>query len=163
MSRDGFTRTIAASFVTILIVVAFVAVASATTLTTGGSFGNTPHHLRAIQVSATTRTALYPGARSDVLISLRNPNPYPVVVTAISLNGTNAHITADRNHPGCTITGVSFTGQTRLHIRVAANSGATDGTARATLSGAAEMSNASLNGCQGAAFTVPLTIAANQS
>ena len=33
-----------------------------------------------------------------------------------------------------------------------------DGTAQATLSGAASMSNASVNGCQGAVFTIPVTI-----
>jgi hypothetical protein len=152
MSRHRFTRTTAASFVTALLVIAVAAV--------GNSFGRTPHHVSAIHVSGATRTALYPGAKSDVLISLINPNPYPVVVTAVSVNGA---VTADPNHPGCTITGVSFADQTGLHISVPARLDATNGTARAKLFGAAAMSNASLNACQGAAFAVPLTIAANRS
>jgi hypothetical protein len=163
MSRHGFTRTIAASFVTAPLIVACAAFASATALMTGRPFEDAPRDVSAITVSATTRTSLYPGARSDILVSLGNPNRYPVIVTAISLNGTNAQITADRTHPGCRITGVSFTNQTGLHIRVPAKSGATNGTARSKLAGAVAMSNASLNSCQGAAFAVPLTIAANRS
>jgi hypothetical protein len=163
MSRHGFTRTIAASVVAALLIVAFAAVASATALTKGRPFEHAPRDVSAIHVSATTRTSLYPGARSDALVSLSNPNRYSVIVTAISLNGTNAQITADRTHPGCTITGVSFTNQTGLHISVPAKSGAANGTARAKLSGAVAMSNASLNSCQGAAFVVPLTIVARPS
>ena len=45
----------------------------------------------------------------------------------------------------------------RLSIDVPAKNGSTNGEAQATLS-AASMSNASLNACQGATFTIPVTL-----
>jgi hypothetical protein len=100
-------------------------------------------------VSATTVGQLYPGGSGDVKLTINNPNPYPVRVTSISGNGT---ITADAGHSGCTTTGVSFADQTGTWD-VAAN----DETS-VTLSGAASMSNASLNACQGATFTIPVSL-----
>jgi hypothetical protein len=71
-------------------------------------------------------------------------------VTAVTGNGT---ITPDGGHSGCTTTGVTFTDQTGLTIDISANSDATT-----TLTGAASMSNSSLNACQGATFTVPVSL-----
>jgi len=48
---------------------------------------------------------------------------------------------------------VSFTNQSGLSIDVPAN-----GQTTSTLSGAAAMSNASPDGCQGATFTIPVTL-----
>jgi hypothetical protein len=72
----------------------------------------------------------------------------------VALDGTNDDITADAGHSGCTTTGVSFTDKTGLSISVPANSVGTD----ATLTNAASMTNASLNACQGATFTIPVTL-----
>jgi hypothetical protein len=106
-------------------------------------------------VSASTTATLYPGSNGDVLIEISNPNPYPVQVTSVTGNGP---ITADTGHPGCTTTGVTFTDQTGQSIDVAAN----DST-QTTLSGAASMSNASDNGCQGAVFTIPVALSGNSN
>jgi hypothetical protein len=111
--------------------------------------------LNTVDVSASTTATLYPGSSGDVLIKISNPNPYPIRVTGVSLNGT---ITADAGHSGCTTTGVSFTNQTSLAIDVAAKSGGVNGMTQTTLSGAASMSNASLDACQGAIFTIPVTL-----
>lgn len=111
--------------------------------------------LTTVDVSASTTATLYPGANGDVTIEIDNPNPYPVRVTSISGNGA---ITADGGHPGCVTTGVSFADQTGLTIDVAAN----DST-QTTLNGAASMSNASDNGCQGAVFTVPVSLSGNSN
>src|SRR5919199_2061134 len=100
-----------------------------------------------VDVSASTTATLYPGVSGDVLIKLDNPNPYAVTVTAITGNGT---ITPDAGHSGCTTTGVTFTNQTGLNLVIPAKVGATDGSLQTTLTGAASMSNASLNACQGA-------------
>jgi hypothetical protein len=107
--------------------------------------------LTTVDVSASTTATLYPGATGDVLIRISNPNPYPVEVTDVTGNGA---ITPDAGHPGCTTTGVTYTDQTGLTIDVPAN-----GETETTLSNAASMSNASSNGCQGATFTIPVTLA----
>jgi hypothetical protein len=107
--------------------------------------------LTTVDVSATTPATLYPGATGNVLIRISNPNPYPVEVTDVTGNGA---ITPDAGHAaGCTTTGVTFTDQTGLAIDVPAN-----GETETTLNNAASMSNASSNGCQGATFTIPVTL-----
>jgi hypothetical protein len=108
-----------------------------------------------VDVSASTTATLYPGVSGDVLIKLDNPNPYAVTVTAVTGNGT---ITADGGHAGCTTTGVTFANQTGLTLTIPAKSGGVDGVLQTSLNGAASMSNASLNACQGAVFTIPVTI-----
>lgn len=116
----------------------------------GYAQAGTAQQLTTVDVSASTTPTLYPGSNGDVLIEISNPNPYPVRVTAITGNGA---ITADPGHAGCVTTGVSFANQTGLTIDIAANSNATR-----TLTGAASMTNASDNGCQGATFTIPVTL-----
>jgi hypothetical protein len=106
--------------------------------------------LTTVDVSASTAATLYPGASGDVKIQISNPNPYTVRVTGISGSGT---ITPDASHSGCTTTGVSFTNQTGLTIDIPASSSTTT-----TLNNAASMSNASLNACQGAVFTIPVSL-----
>jgi hypothetical protein len=106
--------------------------------------------LSTVDVSASTGATLYPGVSGDVKLQISNPNPYAVRVTAVTGNGA---ITADAGHPGCTTTGVTFTNQSSLTIDIAANSSTTT-----TLTGAASMSNASLNACQGATFTIPVSL-----
>ena len=106
--------------------------------------------LTTVDVSASTAASLYPGANGSVKIEISNPNSYAVRVTAISGNGT---ITPDAGHSGCSPTGVTFNNQTGLTIDIAANSSTT-----ATLSNAASMSNASANACQGATFTIPVSL-----
>lgn len=99
---------------------------------------------------AITTGDLYPGATGDVKIKIVNPNPYNVTVTSIAGNGT---ITSDNGTCTTNGTGVAFTNQTGLSLSVPASSSATF-----TLADAASMSNASDNSCQGATFTIPVTI-----
>ena len=106
--------------------------------------------LTTVDVSATTPATLYPGATGNVLIRITNPNPYPVEVTDITGNGA---ITPDAGHAACTTTGVTYTDQTGLTIDVPAS-----GQTETTLNNAAQMSNASSNGCQGATFTIPVSL-----
>ena len=124
----------------------------------GYAKAGTAQTLSTVDVSASTAATLYPGVTGDVLIKISNPNPYSVTVTGVALNGTNADIVPDASHSSCTTTGVSFADQTGLSISVPAKSGGVNGTTQATLSGAASMSNASVNGCQGAVFTIPVTL-----
>jgi hypothetical protein len=107
--------------------------------------------LSTVDVAASTTATLYPGASGNVQIRISNPNPYPVRVTGVTGNGP---IVADSGHATCVTTGVTFTNQTSLTLDVAAN-----GTVDRTFNGAAQMSNASDNGCQGATFTIPVSLA----
>jgi hypothetical protein len=106
--------------------------------------------LTTVDVSASTTASLYPGADGNVLIKVSNPNSYPVRVTTVT--GTGA-ITADSGHASCVATGVTFVNQTGQTIDVPAS-----GTTQATLTNAAHMANTSDNGCQGATFTIPVSL-----
>jgi hypothetical protein len=111
-----------------------------------------------LDASASTSATLYPGVSGDATVKISNPNPFAVRVTAVSLNGNNSDITADSGHASCSPTGVSFTNQTGLSIDVPAESGGTNGTTTATLSGAVSMSSSSADACQGATFTIPVNM-----
>ena len=107
-------------------------------------------------VTATASAGLYPGATAPLSLQVSNPNPYPVTVTDVTGNGT---ITADASHSTCGQdaghpTGVTYTDQHNLSIAVPAN-----GTTQVSVSSAVHMSNASDNSCQGATFTIPVTLA----
>ena len=143
---------------TILACLALVGLVYAAWTTNGTGDGyakaGTAQSISTVDVSASTSATLYPGVSGDVLIKFDNPNPYAVTVTAVTGSGS---ITADAGHSGCTTTGVTFTNQTGLSLVIPAKSGV-DGVLQTTLTGAASMSNASLNACQGATFTIPVTL-----
>ena len=118
----------------------------------GYAKAGTASSLTTVDVSASTTASLYPGVSGNVTLRVSNNNPYPVRVTGVS-NGTGS-ISPDAGHAaGCTTTGVTFSNQTGLAIDVPAN-----GATTATLNGAASMSNASSDGCQGATFTIPVNL-----
>ena len=105
--------------------------------------------------AASTTAQLFPGGSGDLKITVKNDNGYPVRVTQITGSGA---ITSGVS--GCdTSNGVTFTNQTGTWD-VAAHS-----TLAATLTNAVHMSNASVDACQNATFTVPvsLTAASNAS
>jgi hypothetical protein len=121
----------------------FAKAASAQSLTTGST--------------GTTSATLYPGAAGDLVVNVTNPNSYPIKITSVTGNGT---ITADSSHATCGQdvshpTGVTYTDQTGLNIAVPASTSQT-----ITLSGTVHMTNASDNSCQGATFSVPVSMAA---
>jgi hypothetical protein len=106
-------------------------------------------------VTATASAGLYPGVTAALTLQVSNPNPYPVTVTDVTGNGT---ITADASHSTCGQdathpTGVTYTDQHNLSIAVPAS-----GTAQVSVSGSVHMSNASDNSCQGATFTIPVSL-----
>ena len=137
-----------------IIVLGVVGLVYAAWTTSGSGEGytkaGTAQALTTVDVSASTTASLYPGVSGNVLLKINNPNPFGVRVTAVTGNGT---ITPDSSHSGCTTTGVTFTDQTGLTLDVAASTAT-----QFTLSGAASMSNASLNACQGATFTIPVSL-----
>jgi hypothetical protein len=157
MTRIFTKRRVQAAVALLVLTVTGLGYAAWTTSGSGTAYSKagTSQALSTVDVSASTTASLYPGATGDVLIRVSNPNGFAVRVTGVSLNGTNANITPDGSHAGCTTTGVSFTNQTGLTIDVPAGSATT-----ATLTGAAAMSNASVDGCQGAVFSIPVNLTA---
>lgn len=147
------TRAISVGAAVVALVAAGLVYAAWTTSGTGSGTAKatSAQALTTVDASATTTASLYPGATGNVTIKISNPNPYPVRVNSVTGNGA---ITADAGHPGCATTGVSFTDQTGQTIDVPAN-----GQNEVTLNNAASMSNASDSGCQGATFTIPVSLA----
>ena len=103
-------------------------------------------------VSASTVADLYPGGTGNVLVSVTNPNPFAVTITSIAGAGA---ITSNAGAACDASTGVSFTNQTGLSLALGAGA-----TQTFTLAGKAAMSNASATTCQGAIFTIPVTVTA---
>jgi hypothetical protein len=150
--RKWLRRITAASVALGIMAIASVAYAVWTASGTGQGYAKagTAQALTTVDVSASTTATLYPSGTGNVLLRINNPNPYPVRVTSVSGNGT---VTSDKGAACDASTGVTFTNQTGLTLDVPGSSAATF-----TLTGAAAMSNASDNSCQGAVFTIPVSL-----
>ena len=120
----------------------------------GGSasaHAGTAKPLETIEATAHIGGLLYPdGPAADVVIDIRNNNSYPITVSAVTRTGA---ISAGGENPGCVTTGVTFSDQAGLSITVSP-----DASTRAVLRGAASMSNASEDDCQGATFAIPVSL-----
>ena len=152
MSTKGIKRLAVGALFAVIAVTGSVAVAAWLSAGTGNGFAKatTAQSLSTVDVSASTPATLYPGATGNVSLDIHNPNPYPVRVTAVSGNGA---ITSSAGAACNASTGVTFADQTGLTLDVPASSDATF-----TLNGAVSMTNASDNSCQGAVFTIPVTL-----
>ncbi|MEU4253819.1 hypothetical protein AB0F15_41150 [Amycolatopsis sp. NPDC026612] len=103
-----------------------------------------------VAASAFTSGLLYPGGPSgEARILVNNPNPYPVKVTSVVANGTPA---GSGGTGTCTTTGVGWIAQSP-NTSVPAS-----GSATLILPGAVSMTTASDDGCQGALFSIPVTV-----
>jgi hypothetical protein len=116
----------------------------------GYARAETAQALTTVDVSASTAATLYPGATGDVMLRISNPNPYAVTVTDVAGSGV---IDSDTTAACDASTGVTFTDQSGLSVAVPAG-----GATTVTLSGSAQMDNSSHTTCQGAVFTVPVTL-----
>jgi hypothetical protein len=150
--RSGRRKAFIVAAAAVLVVAVGVAYAAWTAGGSGSGYAKatTAQALSTIDVSATTSATLYPGATGDLELEIDNPNPYPVRITSVS--GTGA-ITSDKGAACNASTGVTFTDQSGLTLDVPASSSASF-----TLAGSVAMSNASDNSCQGAVFTVPVSL-----
>ena len=154
--RKFVKRSIAVGAAVAVVSLAGVAYAAWTASGTGSGSAKagTASALSTVDASASLLPSdnLYPGGTGTVVVKIHNPNSYPVKVTAINGNGA---ITGSGGTGPCSTTGVTFANQTNLTPGwlVAANNDLL-----VTLNGAAAMSNASDDGCQGATFTIPVTL-----
>ena len=110
----------------------------------------------------TPASALYPNGTADVATTIANDNPFPVHLSAISLDagqGTDG-FAEDAGHSGCDLSTLSFDAQTNggSGWDVPAND-----TLDVDLDDAIAMSGAADDACQGASFTIYLTATAASS
>jgi hypothetical protein len=123
---------------------------------TGFAKAASAQNLTTASLTGTTSATLYPGASGDLVVNVSNPNSYPIKITSVTGSGA---ITSDSGHSTCGQdashpTGVTYADQSGLNIAVPAGSDQ-----QITLSGSVHMTNASDNSCQGATFSVPVSMA----
>lgn len=162
-----------------------------TNWTVGLTNGTNPAGAQAASVSSITVTAttpitdgstsgtitnlLYPGASGDVVLTISNPNPFPVSISTITTTATgatgysDANLTAQVPASGCTAANstVTWAGTAGVHtlnggtpLVVAAKSGSNNGTLVVTLTNAATMGSAPTT-CEGAYFSMAPLSATN--
>jgi hypothetical protein len=118
-----------------------IAFAAWTANGTGTGFAKAKAKVDLTTGTATPTEDLYPGATGAVAINAINNNPYPVLITAVSLNGTAAL--------DC---GVTFIPKTGLSQYVPAN-----GTATFSLANAVSMASDAPDSCAGQTITIPIS------
>jgi hypothetical protein len=102
--------------------------------------------------SASTTGDLYPGGSGALKVKVTNPNTFPVQITAVTGDGS---ITSDAGAACTAGHGVTLADQTGLSLSLAAGA-----TTVFSLAGAVSMSMSSVNSCQGAVFSIPVTVTA---
>ena len=157
MRKKSIKRLAVGALFVVIAIGGSVAVAAWLSGGTGSGFAKatTAQALTTIDASASTSATLYPGATGNVTVDINNPNPYPVRVTSVTGNGT---ITSNAGAACNASTGVAFANQTGLTLDVPAGTDASF-----TLTGAVSMSNASDNACQGAVFTIPVSLSGHSN
>jgi hypothetical protein len=123
------------------------------TSTGSGSGSGSAGTLAPVTASGAVVSNLIPdNSPHDVTLTVTNPNSYAVTLKSVIGNGT---ITPDSPaHSGCNPAGVWFTDQTGLSQSIPGGNVPTP----VTLTNAAKMDTTSVDACQGATFTIPVTI-----
>ncbi len=142
----------------VAVVVAGIAIAAwaVTGSGTGYAKAGSSSALTLSDASASTSADLYPGVTGAVKLKVSNPNPFPVRITAVAGSGA---ITSDQGAACNAATGVTFTNQTGLTLDLLAN----ETNHVFNLATAVAMSNASDNSCQGAVFSIPVSVTATSN
>jgi hypothetical protein len=102
-----------------------------------------------LQAGDSNQTSLLPGTSGDVILRVNNPNAFSVHVTSITAAGT---VTASN---GCTPTDVAFNAPSGYS---AAQFTLSPGSHLIRIAGGATMGLASSSACQGAAFSLPISV-----
>ena len=165
-SRRRRVSTVAATAVgTVNILVLAGGVASAAWGSSGtGTAASKALTFQTLTVQNGTVTGqLYPGGSGDAVLSVTNSNPFAVKITQIAQDTSTGKFVSSDQGAACTDasgsthpTGVTLATATGSPIAtVGANA-----TATVTLTGKVSMSASSDTGCQGATFTIPVTVTA---
>jgi hypothetical protein len=123
--------------------------ASASAHGTGQASTGTMATVTLAATAGTPSSTLLPnGLSANVSLEVTNPNSYPVTLYSVTGSGT---ITGSGScSPGGT---VIFANQTGLSVPIAAST-----TTQVQLTNAASMTTGAPSGCQGATFSIPVTI-----
>lgn len=157
--RKIMTRT--STIAVAAVAVTGVGVAFAAWTATGTGTGSaTAKSAAALTSTVGTATAqLYPGGTSGLLLKVNNSNDYDVTLASVSQTPGQS-ITVDAAHPNCNVSSVTFSDVSGLNQVLTAKS--TDVVVTG-LGGKVAMSKAANDDCQGATFTVPVTLAGASS
>lgn len=158
-SRRIARRGLVVLAVTATMAISGVAFASWTLSGSGEGTAAAANALGLTSVSISVDDALYPGATSDATITVSNPNPFPVSITAVDFTGSVA-VTGDPE--GCTVFDdheVAFADASSLSLFVDAN--AVD--AEVTLPNAVTMGPTAADECQNQTFTQAFTLDAEST
>ena len=121
----------------------------------GHGSASTATLLPALGAHGVPATWLVPGRTADVVVEVTNPNLFAVWVVSATAGGD---VTVDAGHPTCTPASVGFTNPGSLNVLIPA------GTTQAlSFPAAASMSISAPNACQGASFSIPLTLTVRSS
>ena len=101
----------------------------------------------------TPSTALFPTGSADVAATIANPNKYKVHVSQINLGA----VTVDAAHSGCNVSSVSVTSP-QTNGGSGWDIAADGGSVNVSLANAVSMTNGANDACQGATFSVALTL-----
>ncbi len=110
----------------------------------------------------TPADALLPGASADVVLTVSNPNAARLHIGSLTLDsahGTQGYV-VDGGHPECDVSSLSFSDQSNggAGWNVPGRVGTEDGTVSLTLSDALGLAVSAADACQGATFSVYLTV-----
>ena len=142
---------------TMALVLAGVGIAVAAWLVSGtGSGSAKAGSLTSINVNSATATAdLYPGGTGKLFLNVTNPNNIPLKIVSVTAI-PDPSFTITSNQPGCGAADLTFTNQSGLNIALAAGA-----TVAFDLPGAVSMPASAANACQGATFTIPVSVNAS--
>ena len=125
--------------------------------TTGGTGTSQASARSAVALTVTARTAtadLYPGfTAGDVYFTVTNTNPYPVSLTGATFSTVTSSDTTACPSANVTV----LASKPGLSLAVAAGA-----TVDHVIADVVTMSAAALDGCQGKAFTIALTLSGSQ-
>ena len=154
MLRSPKRRLVVAAALLVLLAAVGAGIAAWSTNGSGTAYAKaaTAGAVTLSDASASTSGDLYPGGTGALKVKVTNPNTFPVQITAVSGNGS---ITSDGAAACNASHGVTLTNQTGLSLSLAAGA-----TTVFTLAGAVSMSNSSDTSCQGAVFSIPVTVTA---
>ncbi|OYV61557.1 MAG: hypothetical protein B7Z69_00390 [Actinobacteria bacterium 21-73-9] len=105
-----------------------------------------------VAATGTPSTPLYPGGVGDVTLTVDNPNSFSVRIIALGPSPA-ASVTAKGGVGPCSVTGVTVSSLTGLDVVVPPGDGDV-----IDVPGAVTMGPDSQSGCQGATFSVPVSL-----